>query len=60
MTLSTESTRPSEPEQPRQRKPYQPPKLEVYGNIREITKHVGNNSPNFDPPPWAGFRFTTR
>ena len=60
MTLSAERTQPSEPEPPRQRKPYRRPKLEVYGNIREITKHVGNNSPNIDPPPFAGFKFTTR
>jgi hypothetical protein len=32
----------------------------VYGNIREITQHIGNNSPNIDPPPFAGFKFTTR
>jgi hypothetical protein len=58
--LSTESPRPSAPEPPRSRKPYRRPKLEIYGNIREITKHVGNNSPKLDPPPFAGFKFTTR
>lgn len=42
------------------KKPYRPPKLEVYGTIREITRHVGNKSSKIDPPPHAGLRFTTR
>jgi hypothetical protein len=42
------------------RKPYWKPKLEVYGNVREITAHVGNAGTHADPPPHAGFRFTTR
>jgi len=49
----------TEPREPR-RKPYKRPKLEVYGNIREITKHVGNDSLNPDPPPHGGSKFATR
>ena len=42
------------------RKPYQKPRLEVYGNIRELTGHVGNASPVVDAPPHAGYKYTTR
>ncbi len=42
------------------RKPYVKPKLDAYGSIAEITRHIGNASPNVDPPPYAAFKFTTR
>jgi len=58
--VTKEHTPQTEPHEPR-RKPYKRPKLEVYGNIREITKHVGNDSLNPDPPPHAGNnKFGTR
>jgi hypothetical protein len=58
--VTTERTQQPEPPEPGRRKPYQRPKLEEYGNIRDITKHVGNASPVFDPPPYASLKVTTR
>lgn len=49
-----------QPVQTPARKPYVKPKLEEYGSIAEITRHIGNASPNVDPPPYAAFKFTTR
>ena len=60
MPVSTNSIQHTERPEPKLRKPYQRPKLEVYGNIREITKHVGNTSSNPDPPPHSNARFSTR
>jgi len=33
------------------RRPYKTPKLRSYGNIRDITRDVGNNSPAHDSYP---------
>ena len=41
-----ERTKPAAPP----RKPYKKPKLEEYGNLREITRHTGGAG-NPDPPP---------
>lgn len=41
------------------KKPYNKPTLEVYGDLRTITTHVGNTSPHADPPPHGAGRFRT-
>ena len=37
-----------EPEEKADKKPYQPPKLFMYGDIREVTQNVGNSGANSD------------
>jgi hypothetical protein len=37
------------------RKPYTQPKLQVYGDLRSITAHVGNAGASGDPPPHGGY-----
>lgn len=49
MTDSSASQAKTDPG-PVQKKPYQTPRLEVYGDLRAITRAVGTRG-NFDPPP---------
>ena len=56
--MTTERKDDREPPTRAARKPYAKPMLDEYGRIADLTKHVGNNSPNADPPPHAG-KFTT-
>jgi hypothetical protein len=58
--MTDERTRTSDDVPRRQKAPYTKPALEEYGRIADITRHVGNASPNPDPPPHTGFVFTTR
>jgi hypothetical protein len=40
---------------PGSKRPYKKPEVRVYGDLREITQHVANKSPHFDPPfPYGG------
>ena len=39
-----------QPVKPEPKKPYIPPKLVVYGTVRELTLHLGRNG-NMDSPP---------
>ena len=55
MTTSADS-----PEKPRgKKKPYKKPELQVYGDLRTITNHVGNTSTNPDPGPHGTYLFDT-
>ena len=49
MTDQSESRDQTDPG-PAPKKPYKTPRLEVYGDLRSITRAVGTKG-NFDPPP---------
>jgi len=37
------------------KKSYSKPRLQVYGNLRDITSNIGTTSPKADPPPHSPF-----
>jgi len=42
------------------KRPYKKPEIHVYGDLREITQHVGSKSSHMDPPFPAGGPYRTK